>query len=191
MKKNTKILTIVLIILAILIVYFIGTSNHFITLEQEVDSQYSQIESTLQRRADLIPNLVATVKGYAKHEEEVFTEIAKARSNLSGSIQKGDLDEINQAYDSLNSAISRLLAISENYPTLQANGNFQSLQDELAGTENRINVARQQYNEKVKTYNTSIKRFPGNIVATLSGFESKEYFKASEGAKDTPTVNFE
>lgn len=152
--------------------------------------QQSQIETTLQRRNDLIPNLVATVKGYADHEEKVFTEIADARSKLAGSIKSGDMNSISKANDSLDSAISRLLAISENYPDLKANEQFIALQDELAGTENRISVARQHYNEKVKEYNTEIQKIPTSIVAGMSGYYPVQYFEAEENAKEAPKVDF-
>ena len=145
--------------------------------------QQSQIETTLQRRNDLIPNLVATVKGYANHEEAVFTEIADARSKLAGSIESGDMESISEANTALDSALSKLLAISENYPDLKAS--------ELAGTENRIAVARQYYNEKLNTYNTKVQKFPSSIVAGMSGYYPMEYFEADEGAKEVPTVNFD
>ncbi len=152
--------------------------------------QQSQVETTLQRRSDLIPNLVATVKGYATHEEKVFTEIAEARSKLAGSIESGDIESINEANNALDSALGRLLAISENYPILKASEQFIALQDELAGTENRIAVARQYYNEKVKIYNTTIQKVPTNIIATLAGHSPMQYFEASENAKNAPEVNF-
>lgn len=140
---------------------------------------------------DLIPNLVATVKGYANHEEAVFTEIADARSKLAGSIESGDMESISEANTALDSALSKLLAISENYPDLKASEQFIALQDELAGTENRIAVARQYYNEKLNTYNTKVQKFPSSIVAGMSGYYPMEYFEADEGAKEVPTVNFD
>ena len=152
--------------------------------------QQSQIETTLQRRNDLIPNLVETVKGYSIHEEEVFTEIADARSKLAGSIKSGDIENISKANNSLDSALGRLLAISENYPNLKANEQFISLQDELAGTENRIAVARQHYNEKVRNYNATVQRFPTSIVAGISGYNPMQYFEADENAKEVPKVSF-
>ena len=153
--------------------------------------QQSQIETTLQRRSDLIPNLVATVNGYANHEEEVFTEIADARSKLAGSIESGDMKSISEANNALDSALGRLLAISENYPDLKASEQFIALQDELAGTENRIAVARQHYNEKLNTYNTTVQRFPTSIVAGMSGYYPMQYFEADESAKKVPKVDFD
>lgn len=149
MTKGKKVLVGIVALVVLVIFCFIGIKNSLVSLKEEVEMQQSQIETTLQRRNDLIPNLVATVKGYADHEEKVFTEIADARSKLAGSIKSGDMNSISKANDSLDSAISRLLAISENYPDLKANEQFIALQDELAGTENRISVARQHYNEKV------------------------------------------
>lgn len=153
--------------------------------------QQSQIETTLQRRSDLIPNLVETVKGYATHEEDVFTEIADARSNLAGSIKSGNIQSINEASNVLDSALGRLLAISESYPDLKASEQFIALQDELAGTENRIAVARQYYNEKVRTYNTAVQRFPTSIIAGMSGYYPMQYFEADESANEVPKVNFD
>ena len=161
------------------------------TLKEDVEMQQSQIETNLQRRSDLIPNLVATVKGYANHEEEVFTEIAEARSKLAGSIESGDIEAINEANNTLDSALGRLLAISEDYPDLQASEQFIALQDELAGTENRIAVARQYYNEAVRTYNTSVQRFPTSIVSGMSGYYPMPYFEADDDAYEVPEVNFD
>ena len=152
--------------------------------------QQSQIETTLQRRSELIPNLVETVKGYATHEEDVFTEIADARANLAGSIKSGNIQNINEASTALDSALSRLLAISESYPDLKASEQFIALQDELAGTENRIAVARQYYNEKVRTYNIAVQKFPTSIVAGMSGYYPMQYFEAEESANEVPKVNF-
>ena len=170
--------------------YFFGTRNELVSLKEDVEMQQSQVETTLQRRSDLIPNLVATVKGYVAHEEKVFTEIAEARAKLDGSINKGDLSEINEASNELDSAVGRLLAISESYPELKASEQFIALQDELAGTENRINVARQHYNEKVAVYNKKVQRFPTSIVAGMSGYYPVPYFEATESAKEVPTVDF-
>lgn len=191
MKNSTKTLVIVLAILAVVVIWFIGTHNKLVNMEEEVKLQFSQIETTLQRRSDLIPNLVATVKGYANHEEQVFTQIAEARSKLAGSIKTGNVSDINEANNELDSALSRLLMITENYPELKANEQFVALQDELAGTENRITVARQNYNETVAKYNKAIKMFPTNIVANMNGYEAVDYFEADEDAKDAPIVNFD
>lgn len=170
MKNGTKVLIGSGVVVVLILIWFFGARNSLVSLKEEVEMQQSQIETTLQRRSDLIPNLLATVKGYANHEEKVFTEIAEARSKLAGSIKSGDMKSISEANDTLDSALSRLLAISENYPDLKASEQFIALQDELAGTENRISVARQHYNEKVNTYNTEVQKFPTSIVAGMSGY---------------------
>lgn len=189
-KTLLAVLGVIAVIIIIIVVWGISTSNNLMTLREDVRMQQSQVETTLQRRSDLIPNLVNTVKGYATHEEDVFTEIADARSKLAGSIESGDLDSISESNSELDSALSRLLAITENYPDLKASEQFTALQDELAGTENRINVARQHYNEKVMTYNTTVQRFPTSIIASISGYSPAEYFEASEEAQEVPEVNF-
>lgn len=191
MKNGTKVLIgSGVVVVVVILLWFFGTRNSLVSLKEEVEMQQSQIETTLQRRSDLIPNLVATVKGYANHEEKVFTEIAEARSKLAGSIKSGDMESISEANDTLDSALSRLLAISENYPDLKASEQFIALQDELAGTENRISVARQYYNEKVNTYNTEVQKFPTSIVAGMSGYYPLQYFEADEAAKEVPKVDF-
>ena len=187
----TKALIAIALVLVLAVSWFFMTQNSFVTLKEDADMQQSQVETALQRRNDLIPNLVSTVKGYTKHEEKVFTEIAEARSKLSGSIENGNIEDISKANSNLSSALSRLLVITENYPELKANEQFTALQDELAGTENRISVARQYYNEKVKAYNSKIKRFPSSIVAGMSGYSPMKYFKADESAKKAPVVSFE
>lgn len=195
MKTGAKIATGILIGFAVVVLimtfWFFGTRNNLMSLKEDVEMQQSQIETTLQRRSDLIPNLVETVQGYVNHEETVFTEIAEARSKLAGSISEGDIEEISEASSELDSAISRLLAISEDYPDLEASEQFIALQDELAGTENRIAVARQYYNEKVRDYNTAVQRFPTSIVASLSGYYPVAYFEASDEAYEVPEVSFD
>ena len=191
MKNGTKVLIGIGVIVLLAVFWFFGTRNSLVSLKEDVEMQQSQIETTLQRRSDLIPNLVATVKGYTTHEEEVFTEIADARSKLAGSIESGDMEGISEANNALDSALGRLLAISENYPDLKASEQFIALQDELAGTENRIAVARQYYNEKVKTYNTTVQKIPTSIVAGISGYYPMQYFEADESAKEVPEVNFD
>lgn len=187
-----KIGCIVLIIIAVLLLWFgsiyVGHRNQMVTLQEAVNSQWSQVDVVLQRRADLIPNLVETVKGYAAQEQKVFGDIAAARAALLGA--KTPSDKI-AANGQLDGALGRLLAISENYPQLRSNENFLRLQDELAGTENRIAVERRRYNEAIQAYNTYIGLFPNNIVASLSGFKRNDaYFKTDEGARQVPKVNF-
>ncbi len=190
MKNGTKVLIGIGVVVVVALFWFFGTRNSLVSLKEDVEMQQSQIETTLQRRSDLIPNLVATVKGYATHEEKVFTEIADARSKLAGSIESGDMESISEANNALDSALGRLLAISENYPDLKASEQFIALQDELAGTENRISVARQHYNEKVKAYNTAVQKFPTSMVAGMSGYYPMQYFEADESAKEVPKVDF-
>lgn len=190
--KSGKIILIGLLVVAFMFgSWFIGTRNNLVTLEEEVHLELSNVGTTLQRRSDLIPNLVETVKGYINHEEKVFTEIAEARSKLAGTISSGDIEAMQDANNTLDSALSRLLMITENYPELKASEHFTALQDELAGTENRITVARQHYNETVRKYNTTLKKFPASIIASMSGFEAAEYFEVEESAKDAPKVSFE
>ena len=191
MKSGRSVLFGVIAVVILVAFWFFGTRNSLVSLKEDVEMQQSQIETTLQRRNDLIPNLVTTVKGYATHEKEVFTEIADARAKLSGSIESGNMESISEANNALDSALGRLLAISENYPELKASEQFIALQDELAGTENRISVARQYYNEKVKTYNTTVQSFPSSIIAGMSGYYPLQYFEADESAKKVPEVNFD
>ena len=190
MKKSTIILIAVIAVILFTVLWGIGTRNSLVSKEEEVQLASSQVETQLQRRSDLIPNFVATVKGYAAHEEEVYTAIADARAKLSGAIEENDVSAMNEANSQLDSALSRLLVVVENYPELKASANFIALQDELAGTENRINKAREDYNEVVASYNKQIKKFPTNIIANMGGFEEADYFEASEDAKDVPTVEF-
>ena len=188
--KNKKSLTVGIIVAVIVIALIgsiVGSYNNLVKLRENVTSAQSVVETQLQRRADLIPNLVNTVKGYASHEEDVFTAVADARTALSGA---KTVDELNSAQSQLDSAVSRLLAIAESYPDLKANENFINLQDELAGTENRISVARKQFNEVARTYNVSVRRFPANLVAKMFGFEQKPYFESAEGSEAAPQVQF-
>src|SRR3954470_10612502 len=165
-----------------------GSRNTLVTEREAVNAQWSQVDVALQRRADLIPNLVETVKGFAKHETEVFTAIANARAALIGG--KTPQEKI-AANDQLTGALSRLLVISEAYPQLRSNENFLRLQDEIAGTENRIAVERRKYNETLEHYNAQIQRFPDNIVASMSGFSRNDaYFKTEPGARQAPKVQF-
>lgn len=188
--KNKKSLTVGIIVAVIVIALIgsiAGSYNNLVKLRENVTSAQSVVETQLQRRADLIPNLVNTVKGYASHEEDVFTAVADARTALSGA---KTVDELNNAQSQLDSAVSRLLAIAESYPDLKANENFINLQDELAGTENRISVARQDYNDAAKEYNTKIQSFPASITAGLFHFEKADYFTATAEAATVPAVDF-
>lgn len=185
MKKG---IAIVLIIVVIIGALFIGPYNNLVGLREDVNQAYSQVQTVMQRRADLIPNLVNTVKGYADHEQETLQAVTEARSSVQ---QAGSPEELAEANDELTGALSRLMVVVEQYPDLKANQNFIQLQDELAGTENRIAVERKNYNETVQTYNTKVQRFPTNIVAGLFGFDQAEYFEASAGAEEAPEVNFD
>ena len=167
---------------------YVGVRNQLVTQKESVSAAWSQVDVALQRRADLIPNLVETVKGYAKHEEGIMTALANARAALVGA--KTPQEKI-AANTQLDGALGRLLVVVENYPNLKANETFLRLQDELAGTENRIAVERRKYNETVQSYNTQIQLFPNNIVASMSGFERNDaYFKTEPGAKTAPKVTF-
>ncbi len=165
--------------------------NEIQTLDEQAQASQRNIEVQLQRRADLIPNLVETVKGYAKQEQEVFTRVAEARARLSGAIQLGDPSQMANANDQLTGALGRLLAISEAYPQLKSDQTFIRLQDELAGTENRIAVARQDYNQAVQQYNTYIRRFPYALTAKMTGATPRPYFEVTDpGARKAPEVDF-
>lgn len=201
MSKGTKILLTVAIILVVIfagVKFFAGTYNTMVEMEEGVLSQWAQVENQYQRRLDLVPNLVATVKGYASHESDVFTQVAEARSQAGGVMQLSAdvLDDPNvlakfqQAQNSLGGALQRLLSVTENYPQLQANQNFLALQDELEGTENRIATERKRFNDAVQVYNKYIRTFPKNIIANMNGFEKKAYFTSTEEAKSAPKVEF-
>jgi len=165
--------------------------NTIQTYDEQVNAAQSQIKVQLQRRADLIPNLVETVKGYAKQEQSIFTEVADARAKLAGAVQTGDLQQMATANAALNAPLGRLLAIAENYPQLKSNENFRALQDQLEGTENRISVARQDYNDAVNRYNSYIRRFPQVLTAKVIGKGSREYFELqTPGAAEAPKVDF-
>jgi LemA protein len=164
--------------------------NRIQTLDETASSAKQNIEVQLQRRADLVPNLVATVKGYATHEEEVFTQVANARAALSGAVRSGDPAQQVQADAQLTGALGRLLAISEAYPQLKADQQFLRLQDELEGTENRIAVSRSDYNAAVKDYNTYIRGFPQALTAKVTGAKARPYYDAPPGAETAPTVDF-
>lgn len=191
MKKKTKLLIIlgvIALVVIILVSSISSTYNSLVSLETEVETKQAQISTQLQRRSDLIPNLVNTVKGYAAHENEVYTAIADARSKLAGA---DTVEELSEADSQLSSALSRLLVVVENYPQLKASENFIALQDQLEGTENRIATARNDYNAAAKEYNAKIRKFPSNIFAGVFGFEKVDYFEAEEGAEKNPEVSFE
>ncbi len=187
-----------LFFVALIIVGWVtSTYNQLVSLDEMVNQAWSQVENQYQRRYDLIPNLVETVKGYAKHEREVFTQVTEARAKvgqitITPEVLKDPqaFAKLQQAQDALSSALSRLLAVAENYPQLKANENFLQLQAQLEGTENRIAVERRRYNEVVQRYNTYIRRFPANIIAGMFGFKERPYFKAVEQAQEAPKVQF-
>src|SRR5581483_9114056 len=177
-----------LIVLVIAALPLAGCSyNKFVSQEEAIKAQWAQVQNQLQRRNDLIPNLVETVKGYAQHEESVYKDIADARSRL---LAARSPEETIQAANQQTTALGRLLAVVENYPQLKANEQFNRLMDELAGTENRISVERMRYNEAVQAYNTSRRQFPANITARMFGFKEYPFFEAPESARGVPKVNF-
>ena len=201
MKKGVKTLVIILVIVIAIfgvVKFFAGTYNTMVGMEEGVLSQWAQVENQYQRRLDLVPNLVATVKGFASHESEVFTQVAEARSQAGGVMELSSnviddpeaLANFQQAQNSLGGALQRLLSVTENYPQLQANQNFMALQDELEGTENRIATERMRFNETVQEYNKYIRKFPNNIIANMNGFEKKAYFTSTDEAKTAPKVEF-
>lgn len=188
MRKIGLFFAVIVAIVAFVFLSAIPIYNGIISTNENMTARWAQVESQLQRRGDLIPNLVETVKGYAAHEKEVFEYVAEARSKLAGA---RTIPQKVEAYGMLDSALSRLLAIAERYPDLKASANFIRLQDELAGTENRIAVERMRYNEAVRDYNIKIRTFPGNVIAGIFNFKvATEYFKAEEGAKEVPKVKF-
>jgi LemA protein len=188
MKSVIVVLVVVALIALIIGGQYISVRNTLVQKNEAVKSAWSQVDVVLQRRADLIPNLVETVKGYAKQEQIVFGEVAKARSAL---LSAGTPQEKIAANQQLDGALGRLLAIVENYPQLKSNENFLRLQDELAGTENRIAVERKRYNDTLQDYNTYVQQFPNNIFARWAGFQRNEaYFAATEGARQVPKVDF-
>jgi LemA protein len=164
--------------------------NTIQTMDEQVNQAKGQVETQLQRRADLIPNLVETVKGVAKQESTIFTSIAESRARLSGAVQSGDVGEMAAANAQLTQGLGRLIAIVENYPDLKSSQNFRDLQSQLEGTENRITVARNDYNTAVGSYNAYIRRFPYNLTAKMFGHGTREYFEAEKGAEEPPPVKF-
>jgi len=187
MKKWFGPIGIIVIILIVLALVLIPKYNSLVTAEENVDSKWAQVENQLQRRYDLIPNLVESVEGYANHEQQIIADITNARAQM-GNANTPEQQAV--ANDALTGALSRLLVVVENYPNLKADANFRQLMDELAGTENRLAVAREDYNNEVQQFNKHVKRFPGNLMAGMFGFEQKEYFKAAAGAEQAPSIDF-
>ncbi len=188
MKKSSIILIAIAALILIIVVAGIGSYNGMVTKEEKIESSLSNLDVMLQRRADLIPNLVNTVKGYTSHENEVVDKITKARENL---VNANSIEEKSKANDELTNSLNALMLVVENYPDLKSSANFTQLSDELAGTENRIAVARKDYNDAVNEFNTMIKKFPKSILASIFGFDKKEYFEADNTSKEVPSVNFE
>lgn len=193
MKKST---IIILVAVALLVIWGVTGYNRMVSMEENVNGQWSNVETQYQRRADLIPNLVNTVKGYASHEKETLEGVIQARSQATqvtvdaANLTPEKLAEYQKAQGAVTSALGKLLAVSERYPELKANQNFLELQAQLEGTENRINVARTNFNNTAKAFNTSIRRFPNNLLAGMFGFEKRAYFEAAEGAEQAPKVEF-
>ena len=196
MKKGTLITIVVIALLGAITAWVIGCYNTLVTMQENVENAWSQAETQYQRRSDLVPNLVATVKGYASHEEATLEGVMEARAKATqitidpATATPEQLAAYQRAQGELSQALGRLMAVAENYPELKANENFLNLQSQLEGTENRCTIARQQFNEDARNYNTLIRRFPGNIVASIFGFEKKPYFEADEEAKHAPKVEF-
>ena len=196
MKKSTLIAIIVLALIAIIALWGVKSYNQFVTAEENVETAWSQVENQYQRRSDLIPNLVNTVKGYAAHEQTTLEQVIAARAQATAikldaaQMTADQIQAFNDAQGQLSMALGRLMAVSEAYPDLKANQNFLELQAQLEGTENRITVARNTFNEQAKAYNVLIRRFPKSIIAQQFGFEKKPYCEAETGAEKAPTVEF-
>ena len=196
MKKGLKTIIIIAVIAVVIYLWFKSGYNAMVEKQETVQAQWAQVENVYQRRADLIPNLVATVKGYAQHEQGTLTAVIEARAKATGvtidptNITPEQLEQFQAAQDQLSGALSRLLVSVEAYPELKANENFLALQSQLEGTENRIAVERQKFNDTAKDYNQYIRKFPRNIIASLFDFEKVGYFKAQAGAETAPKVEF-
>ena len=195
MKKN-KGLIITIVVIALVAIWGISSYNGLVSMDENVSNQWANVETQYQRRSDLIPNLVNTVKGYAKHESETLASVMAARSQATqvkidpSNCTPQQLAAYQKAQGDVTTALGKLLAITENYPDLKANQNFLELQSQLEGTENRINVARKDFNDTAKKYNTSLRRFPRNIIASMFGFEKRNYFEAEAGTEKAPKVEF-
>lgn len=192
------ILGVIVFVILLFFSSFRGTYNTMVSMDESINAAWAQVENQYQRRYDLIPNLVETVKGYAAQEQETLTAVTEARSRAGGVMQMDEslledpeaFARFQEAQAGLGSALQRLLMVTENYPDLKSNQNFLALQDQLEGTENRIAVERQRFNEAARSYNTYIRQFPRVIIANMTGFEEKAYFKASAGAETAPQVEF-
>lgn len=195
MKKN-KGLIITIVVIALVAIWGISSYNGLVSMDENVSNSWANVETQYQRRSDLIPNLVNTVKGYAKHESQTLESVMQARSQATqvkidpSNCTPQQLAAYQKAQGDVTTALGKLLAITENYPDLKANQNFLELQSQLEGTENRINVARKDFNDTAKKYNTSLRSFPRNIVASMFGFEKRAYFEAEAGAEKAPKVEF-
>lgn len=196
MKKGYVVLIVVVAVVLILFFWIKGMYNSMVRMDENVSQAWAQVENVYQRRADLVPNLVATVKGYAEHESSTLEAVVEARAKATrttvdpSSLSEEEISRFMSAQDQLGTAIGRLLVSVESYPDLKANQNFLELQAQLEGTENRITVERQKFNEAARNYNVAIRRFPNNIFAGMFGFEKKGYFEASEGVEQAPVVSF-
>ncbi|OQX80098.1 MAG: LemA family protein [Bacteroidetes bacterium 4484_249] len=196
MKKSWIIIGVIVVIVIIIYSSFKGSYNTMVTMEEGVTAQWAQVENVYQRRADLIPNLVATVKGYATHEQETLQGVIEARSKATSvtidptNLNAASIQQFQAAQDGLSSALSKLMVVVERYPDLKANQNFLELQTQLERTENRIAIERRNFNTAAQNYNTYIRQFPKNIYASIFGFEKKAYFKSIEGAETAPKVEF-
>ncbi|HCX73634.1 MAG TPA: LemA family protein [Candidatus Cloacimonas sp.] len=199
MKKGCLIAIIAVVVIGIILYsFFAGSYNKMVQMDENVKEKWSQVENVYQRRYDLIPNLVETVRGYAAHEQETFKMVTEARAKAGGTLQVSDdvlndpqkFQQFQQAQANLGNALQRLMVVVERYPELKANQNFLALQDQLEGTENRIAVERKRFNQAARQYNTYIKQFPQVILANLYGFQTKQYFESVTGAETAPEVNF-
>lgn len=196
MKKGYIVLIVIAVVVLSIFFWFKGTYNGMVNMNETVSAQWSNVENQYQRRLDLIPNLVSTVKGYAAHEENTLTEVVNARAKATqmqlniDQLDEASLQKLNSVQGELSSALSRLMAISESYPDLKANQNFLDLQAQLEGTENRIAVERRKFNDEARQYNAYIRQFPKNMLAGMFGFTAKPYFEANAGAENAPKVEF-
>ena len=196
MKRGYVVIIVIVAVVLVLFFWIKGMYNSMVRMDEGVSSAWAQVENVYQRRADLVPNLVATVKGYAEHESSTLEAVVNARAKATqmtvdpSSLSEAEIAQFTAAQDELGAAIGRLLVSVERYPDLKANQNFLELQAQLEGTENRIAVERQKFNEAARSYNVTIRKFPNNIFAGMFGFEKKGYFEASEGAEQAPVVSF-